>query len=209
MSKSKKWSGAWNKIQFKDLLFNTCLFSSWISIRLVNKPVTVSVVSSNPTAGKFIFLRHLDASFVQKWQKCQICFIYKNLDCCSVCQVTSLVQLMRPKMILQGDITSETNTSKNDIVNVVHMLSLDIIKCHKSTDWPPNYHKILIFSPPKSLKRLCAARIDELADSKEPANYIIWQTWQIWDFCVSVEVLFFNTYLDILVVLIHNTHLED
>ena len=33
----------------------------------------------------------------------------------------------------------------------------------------PNSHKILIFSPPKSLKRLCAGRIDELADSNEPA----------------------------------------
>ena len=30
------------------------------------KPVMVSVVSSNPTAGNFIFLRHLDANFVQK-----------------------------------------------------------------------------------------------------------------------------------------------
>ena len=26
--KSKKWSGAWNKIQFKDLLFNICLLST-------------------------------------------------------------------------------------------------------------------------------------------------------------------------------------
>ena len=41
---------------------------------------------------------------------------------------------------------------------------------NKSTDWPPNYHKILIFSPPKSFKSLCAARIDELADSNEPAK---------------------------------------
>ena len=32
-----------------------------------------------------------------------------------------------------------------------------------------NYHKILIFSPPKSLKSLRAARIDQLADSNEPA----------------------------------------
>ena len=40
---------------------------------------------------------------------------------------------------------------------------------NKSADWPPNYHKTLIFSPPKSLKMLCAARIDELADSNEPA----------------------------------------
>ena len=40
---------------------------------------------------------------------------------------------------------------------------------NKSGDWTPNYHKILIFSPPKSLKSLHAARIDELADSNEPA----------------------------------------
>ena len=40
---------------------------------------------------------------------------------------------------------------------------------NKSGDWTPNYHKILIFSPPKSLKSLRAARIDELADSNEPA----------------------------------------
>ena len=40
---------------------------------------------------------------------------------------------------------------------------------NKSTDWTPNYHKILIFFPTKSLKSLRAARIDELADSNEPA----------------------------------------
>ena len=40
---------------------------------------------------------------------------------------------------------------------------------NKSADWTPNYHKILIFSATKSLKSLCAARIDELADSNEPA----------------------------------------
>ena len=44
-------------------------------------PVMVSVVSSNSTGGKFIFLRHLNANFVQKWQKCQICVIYENFDC--------------------------------------------------------------------------------------------------------------------------------
>ena len=41
----------------------------------------VSVVSSNPTGGNFIFLRHLDANFVQKCQKCQICVNYENLEC--------------------------------------------------------------------------------------------------------------------------------
>ena len=40
---------------------------------------------------------------------------------------------------------------------------------NKSGDWTPNYHKILIFSPLKSLKSLRTARIDELADSNEPA----------------------------------------
>ena len=30
------------------------------------KPEMVSVVSSNPTGGNFIFLRHLNANFVQK-----------------------------------------------------------------------------------------------------------------------------------------------
>ena len=41
----------------------------------------VSVVSSSPTGGNFIFLRHLDDNFVQKWQKCQICVIYENFEC--------------------------------------------------------------------------------------------------------------------------------
>ena len=34
----------------------------------------------------------------------------------------------------------------------------------------PNYHKTLIFFPTTSLKRSHEARIDELADSNEPAN---------------------------------------
>ena len=42
----------------------------------------VSVVSSSPMGGwgNFIFVRHLDANFVQKWRKCQICVIYENLE---------------------------------------------------------------------------------------------------------------------------------
>ena len=44
---------------------------------------------------------------------------------------------------------------------------------NKSADWTPNYNKILIFSPTKSLKSLRAARIDELADSNEPANMLL------------------------------------
>ena len=65
------------------------------------KPVMVSVVSSSPTGGNFIFFKYtlmlilyknvrnvrfvlftktsIDANFVQKCQKCQICVIYKNL----------------------------------------------------------------------------------------------------------------------------------
>ena len=44
----------------------------------------VSVVSSNPAGSNFIFLKHLDANFVQKYQKCQICVIYENLVCGSL-----------------------------------------------------------------------------------------------------------------------------
>ena len=44
---------------------------------------------------------------------------------------------------------------------------------NKSADWTPNYHKILIFSPTKSLKSLRTARIDELADSNEPAKMLV------------------------------------
>ena len=51
------------------------------------KPVMVSVVSLSPTGGNFIFLRHLDANFVQKWQKCQICVIYENLDSVSSARI--------------------------------------------------------------------------------------------------------------------------
>ena len=41
------------------------------------KPVIVSVVSLSPIGGNFIFLRHLNANFLQK---CQTCVIYENLD---------------------------------------------------------------------------------------------------------------------------------
>ena len=37
---------------------------------------------------------------------------------------------------------------------------------NKSADWPPNYHKILIFFPTKIFEKI---RIDELADSNKPA----------------------------------------
>ena len=44
------------------------------------KTVIVSTVSLSPTGGNFIFLRHLNANFVQKCQKSQSCVIYENLD---------------------------------------------------------------------------------------------------------------------------------
>ena len=44
------------------------------------KTVMVSAVSLSPTGGNFIFLRHLNANFVQKCQKSQSCVIYENLD---------------------------------------------------------------------------------------------------------------------------------
>ena len=49
---------------------------------MVEQPVGVliSVVSSSPTVGNFVCLRHLDANFVQKCQKCQIFVIHENLE---------------------------------------------------------------------------------------------------------------------------------
>ena len=42
------------------------------------KPVMVSVVSSNPTGGNLIFLRHLDANFVQKMTgMSDLCYLRK------------------------------------------------------------------------------------------------------------------------------------
>ena len=46
----------------------------------------------------------------------------------------------------------------------------------------PNYHKTLIFSPTTSLKRSHGARIDELADSNEPAINLIFA----FAFCIFV-----------------------
>ena len=69
--------------------------------------------------------------------------------------------------------TIENQTEKNDVVNIVHIAVSWHFKMtslvNKSADWPPNYHKILIFFPTTSLKCLHAARIDELADSNESA----------------------------------------
>ena len=51
--------------------------------------------------------------------------------------------------------------NKNDVVTLLHMLAREMMSLvNKSADWTPNYHKILIFSPPKSLKRLHAATIE-------------------------------------------------
>ena len=53
----------------------------------------------------------------------------------------------------------------------MYMRNQPTLQISKSADWPPNYHKMLIIFPTKILKkRLHAARIDELADSNEPAN---------------------------------------
>ena len=40
------------------------------------KPVMVSVVSSNPTGGSFIFLKHLDANFVQNDRNVRFVLLY-------------------------------------------------------------------------------------------------------------------------------------
>ena len=79
--KSKKWSGAWNKIHFKESpIQHMSGWHSCISIRLQNQ--RWSVVSSTPTRGNFIFfcwnlLKPLDVNFVQK---CQICVICENFS---------------------------------------------------------------------------------------------------------------------------------
>ena len=44
-----------------------------------------------------------------------------------------------------------------------------------------NYHKILIFSPTTSLKSLHAARIDQLADSNEPAIMADGEVGESWE----------------------------
>ena len=52
----------------------------------------VSVVSLSLTAGNFNFLRHLDANFVQKWQKCQICVIYENFESLILLTLSVIIQ---------------------------------------------------------------------------------------------------------------------
>ena len=56
---------------------------SWWGIT-TSKPVMVTIVSSIPTGGNFIFcwnfLKPLDVSFVQKYQKCQICIRKNSID---------------------------------------------------------------------------------------------------------------------------------
>ena len=47
----------------------------------------------------------------------------------------------------------------------MYMKNQPTLQISKSADWPPNYQKMLIIFPTKILKRLHAARIDELAES--------------------------------------------
>ena len=56
----------------------------------------VSVMSSSPMGGNFIFLRHLHVNFVQKWQKCQIFVIYENLECPFWTLTPDLFRLVHP-----------------------------------------------------------------------------------------------------------------
>ena len=67
---------------------------------------------------------------------------------------------------------------------------------NKSGHWTPYYHKILIFSPPKSLKSLRAARIDELADSNEPAitSIVSNKMNPYWQLCLPCSVGRTETY---------------
>ena len=79
---------------------------------------------------------------------------------------------------IYGHVCVYINNNKNDVTTLPHVLACKICHCkmmslvNKSGDLTPNYHKILIFSQPKSLKSLCAARIDELTNSNEPAIII-------------------------------------
>ena len=61
---------------------------------------------------------------------------------------------------------------------------------NKPADWPPNYHRILIFPPPESLKRLRGARKDELTDPNEPAikGIVMWGVFRRF-FCSSANLL--------------------
>ena len=50
---------------------------------------------------------------------------------------------------LEFPLTTDPINRKDDVVYVVHLLSRDVKMTsliNKSTDWPPNYHKIPIFS---------------------------------------------------------------
>ena len=60
--------------------YSTHAFLAQLDQHQTCKPVMVNIVSSIATGGNFIFLRHLDANFLQKWQKCQICVIYENFQ---------------------------------------------------------------------------------------------------------------------------------
>ena len=66
---SKMWSGGWNKVQYKDFPFYTCLVSTnGQGIRLLNHWRSVQETF-------ILILKPLDVNFVQKCQKCQLCAI--------------------------------------------------------------------------------------------------------------------------------------
>ena len=64
---------------------------------------------------------------------------------------------------------ASTMKVKNDHIVVSWFCKMTSL-VNKSADWPPNYHKFLIFFPTTSWKRPHATRIDELTDSNEPAT---------------------------------------
>ena len=83
-AKSKKWSGAWNKIHFKESpIQHMSGWHSCISIRLQNQ--RWSVVSSTPTRGNFIFF--LLKPFETPW--CQFCTEMSDLCYLRKLQLTS------------------------------------------------------------------------------------------------------------------------
>ena len=57
-----------------------CVWNTTFPFRLVNQWWSVLWVQV-PLEATLFFLRHLDANFVQKWQKCQICVIDWAISC--------------------------------------------------------------------------------------------------------------------------------
>ena len=60
--------------------YPTHVFLAQLDRHQTSKPVMVCC-EFNSHWGQLYFLRHFDANFVQKCQKCQICVIYENLTC--------------------------------------------------------------------------------------------------------------------------------